>query len=207
MAPPKKESPLRSPLISAFNNIVSINRSKSQMRSTQTSYNEFLKFMTAEVKNIEAIKLPDEKKIKKLANINVSSTFGSAGSLLSGLASGALDAAGLVGNFFGGGGDKKKKPRAGKPIPKGQKVRLPGIRGLPIISAALAGLDFAQGISEGESKGKAASGALGSAAGAAGGALAGSALAGVIGQVLVTILGLGFVRGAAVGGLGSFAGG
>lgn len=214
MAPPKKDSPLNSPLVSAFNNIVNINRSKSQMRSTQRSYNEFLKFMTNEVTNLQAIKLPDEKKVRRLANINVASTFGSAGSLLSGLASGALDAAGLVGDLFGGGrggkggkGGKKPSPKAGKPIPKGKKIRLPGIRGLPIISAALAGLDFAQGISEGESTGKAGAGALGAAAGAAGGALAGSALAGAIGQALVPIPGLGFVLGAAVGSLGSFAGG
>lgn len=213
MAPPKKDTPLKSPLVSAFNNIVNINRSKSQMRSTQTSYNEFLKFMTSEVNNLQAIKLPDEKKIKKLSNINVAPTFGSAGSLLSSLASGALDAAGLVGNLFGGRGGRpgkdvnKPSPKAGKPIPKGKKIRLPGIRGLPIISAALAGLDFVQGISQGESAGKAGAGALGSVAGAAGGALAGSALAGAIGQALVPIPGLGFVLGAAVGSLGSFAGG
>lgn len=82
MALPKKDTPLKSPLVSAFNNIVSINRSKSAMRSTQTSYNEFLRFMSVEVKNLEAIKLPDERKVKKLSNINVASTFGSAGSLL-----------------------------------------------------------------------------------------------------------------------------
>ena len=204
MAAPKKDTPLRSPLLSALNNIVSINRSKSAMRSTQSSYNEFLRFMSVEVKNLEAIKLPDEKKVKKLANINVASTFGSAGSLLSGLASGALDAAGLVGDFFGG---RKKNPRAAKPIPKGTKIRLPGVRGLPIISTALAGLDFASGIASGESVGKAGAGALGSAAGAAGGALAGSALAGVIGQALVPVPGLGFVLGAAVGSLGGMAGG
>jgi len=160
--------------------------------------------MSVEVKNIEAIKLPDDKKIKKLANINVTSTFGSAGSLLSSLASGALDVGGLVGDFFGG---RKKNPKAGKPIPKGTKIKIPGVRGLPIISTALAGLDFAQGISEGESVGKAGAGALGSAAGAAGGALAGTALAGVIGQALVPIPGLGFVLGAGVGALGGMAGG
>lgn len=204
MAAPKKDTPLKSPLLQAFNNIVSINRSKSQMRSTQTSYNEFLRFMNVEVKNIEAIKLPDEKQVKKLANINVTSTFGSAGSLLSGLASGALDVGGLVGDFFGG---RKKNPKAGKPIPKGTKLRIPGVRGLPIISTALAGLDFASGIAQGESVGKAGAGALGSAAGAAGGALAGSALAGVIGQALVPVPGLGFVLGAAVGSLGGMAGG
>jgi hypothetical protein len=204
MAIAKKESPLRSPLLSAFNNIVSINRSTSQMKSTQTSYNEFLRFMTVEVKNLEAIKLPDEKQVKKLSNLNVTSTFGSAGSLLSSLASGALDVGGLIGNFFGG---KGKNPKAGKAIPKGTKIKIPGIRGLPIISAALAGLDFAEGISQGESVGKAGAGALGSAAGAAGGALAGAALAGAIGQVLVPIPGLGFVLGAGVGALGGMAGG
>jgi len=204
MALPKKDTPLKSPLVEAFNNIVSINRSKSAMRSTQTSYNEFLRFMSVEVKNLEAIKLPDERKVKRLSNINIASTFGSAGSLLSSLASGALDAAGLVGSFFGG---NKKNPRAGKPTPKGTKIRLPGVRGLPIISTALAGLDFAQGIAGGESVGKAGAGALGSAAGYAGGALAGSALAGVIGQALVPIPGLGFVLGAGVGALGGMAGG
>lgn len=208
MAPIKKDTPLKSPLVSAFNNIVNINRAGSQMRSTRKSYDEFLKFMTLEVTNIQAIKLPNERKIKKLSNINVSSTFGSAGSLLSSLASGALDAAGLVGDFFGGGkGREKPKPKAGKPIPKSKGIRLPGVRGLPILSAALAGLDFAQGISQGESTGQAGAGALGSAAGAAGGALAGSALAGAIGQTLVPIPGLGFVLGTAVGSLGSFAGG
>jgi hypothetical protein len=200
----KKDTPLRSPLVSAFNNIVNINRSKSTMRSTQTSYNEFLRFMSVEVKNLENIKLPDDKKIKKLSNINVTSTFGSAGSLLSSLASGALDVGGLVGDFFGG---RKKNPKAGKPIPKGTKLKIPGVRGLPIISTALAGLDFAQGIAGGESVGKAAAGAAGSAAGAAGGALAGTALAGVIGQALVPIPGLGFVLGAGVGALGGMAGG
>ena len=204
MTPVKKESPLQSPLVSAFNNIVNINRSKSQMGSTQRSYKEFLKFMRAEVKNIEAIKLPDKKQVSKLANLNVAATFGSAGSLLSSLASGALDVSGLVGNFFGG---KGKNPKAGRALQKGTKIKIPGIRGLPIISAALAGLDFAEGISGGESVGKAGAGALGSAAGAAGGALAGVALAGAIGQVLVPVPGLGFVLGAGVGALGGMAGG
>lgn len=216
MAAPKKESPLKSPLVSAFNNIVSINRSASTMRSTQTSYNDFLKFMSVEVKNIQAIKLPDEKKVRRLASLNVASTFGSAGSLLSSLASGALDIGGFLGDFFGGkkgkgriakGAVQEAEETAGKAISKGSRIRIPGVRGLPILSTALAGLDFAQGLSEGESVGKAGAGALGSAAGAAGGALAGSALAGVIGQALVPVPGLGFVLGAAVGGLGSFAGG
>jgi hypothetical protein len=143
-------TPLRSPLVSAFNNIVNINRSKSTMRSTQNSYNEFLRFMNVEVKNIKAIKLPSEKQVKKLSNLNVASTFGSAGSLLSSLASGALDAAGLVGNFFGGGNRSNK---AGKAIPKGKGIRLGGIKAIGVANALFAGLDFATGLAQGESVG------------------------------------------------------
>jgi len=182
-------TPISSPLVSAFNNIVNINRSKSTMRSTQNSYNEFLRFMKVEVKNIEAIKLPEERQIKKLSNINVTPTFGSAGSLLSSLASGALDAAGLVGSFFGGG--KDKSPKAGKPIPKGKGIRLGGVKAIGIANAVFAGLDFATGLAEGESVGKAASGA--------GGALAGSLLGGAIGQALIPVPGLGFVIGSMAG--------
>jgi len=190
MAVSKKEELLKSPLLEAFNNIVSINRSKSAMRSTQTSYNEFLKFMNVEVKNIEAIKLPDQKQVKKLSNINVTSTFGSAGSLLSSLASGSLDVAGLVGNFFKRG---RQNPNAGKALQKGKMVRLGGVKALGIANVALAGLDFAQGLSEGESVGKAAAGA--------GGNLAGSLIGGAIGQALVPIPGLGFVLGSMAGGM------
>ena len=181
-------TPLRSPLVSAFNNIVNINRSKSTMRSTQNSYNEFLRFMNIEVKNIKAIKLPNEKQIKKLSNLNVASTFGSAGSLLSSLASGALDAAGLVGNFFGGGNRSNK---AGKAIPKGKGIRLGGIKAIGVANALFAGLDFATGLAQGESAGKAAAGA--------GGALAGSLLGGAIGQALIPVPGLGFVIGSMAG--------
>jgi len=184
-------TPLNSPLVSAFNNIVNINRSKSTMRSTQNSYNEFLRFMNVEVRNIESIKLPDEKQVIKLSNLNVASTFGSAGSLLSSLASGALDAAGLVGNFFGGGKDKAKANKAGKPIPKGKGIRLGGLRAIGITNAIFAGLDFATGLAEGESVGKSAAGA--------GGALAGSLLGGAIGQALIPVPGLGFVIGSMAG--------
>ena len=183
-------TPINSPLISAFNNIVNINRSKSTMRSTQNSYNEFLKFMNVEVKNIKAIKLPEEKQVKKLANINVASTFGSAGSLLSSLASGALDAAGLVGNFFGGG-KNKTKTKVGKPIPKNKGIRLGGLRAVGIANAVFAGLDFSTGLAQGESVGKSAAGT--------GGALAGSLLGGAIGQALIPIPGLGFVVGSMAG--------
>jgi murein DD-endopeptidase MepM/ murein hydrolase activator NlpD len=191
-------TPLNSPLVSAFNNIVNINRSKSTMRSTQNSYNEFLRFMNVEVRNIEAIKLPEEKQIKKLSNLNVASTFGSAGSLLSSLVSGALDAAGLVGNFFGGGKDKAKANKAGKPIPKAKGIRLGGIRAIGIANAVFAGLDFATGLAQGESVGKSAAGT--------GGALAGSLLGGAIGQALIPVPGLGFVIGSMAGNfLGGYA--
>jgi murein DD-endopeptidase MepM/ murein hydrolase activator NlpD len=196
MAPVKKESPLQSPLVSAFNNIVNINRSKSQMRSTQTSYNEFLKFMDMEIKDIEAIKLPDEKKVKKLSNINVATTFGSAGGLLSSLASGALDAAGLVGNLFGGG---RKNPNAGKAVPKTKGLKLGGVKALGVVNAVFAGMDFAEGLQEGESVSKAAAGA--------GGNLAGSLIGGAIGQALIPVPGLGFVIGSMAGGaLGGYLG-
>ena len=160
------------------------------MRSTQTSYNEFLRFMDVEIKNIEAIKLPDEKKVKKLANINVATTFGSAGGLLSSLASGALDAAGLVGNLFGGRG---KNPNAGKAVPKTKGLKLGGVKALGVVNAVFAGMDFVQGLQEGESVSKAAAGA--------GGNLAGSLIGGAIGQALVPIPGLGFVLGSAAGGM------
>lgn len=175
------------------------------MQRTKSSLDDFIRFMNVEVKNLESIKLPEQKELQKVKTTNVLPTFGSAGSLLSSLVSGALDLGGLVSNFFGG---KKKNPSPKtKPIPKGKKLRIPGIRGLGIVSAALAGLDFAQGMSEGESVGKAGAGALGSAAGAAGGTIAGTMLAGAIGQALVPVPGLGFVLGAAAGSLGGLAGG
>ena len=174
---PKTKKTISSPLVSAFNNIVSINRSGSTMKSTQQSYQGFLKFMDVEIQNIESIKLPKKKDLQKLSSLNVAATFGSAGSLLSSLASGALDAAGFVGNFFSGkqGGGGKPNPKAGKAIPKGKGIRLGGVKALGIVNAVFAGLDFTQGLSEGESVGKAAAGA--------GGALAGSIIGAALGSV------------------------
>jgi murein DD-endopeptidase MepM/ murein hydrolase activator NlpD len=152
--------------------------------------------MDVEIKNIEAIKLPDEKKVKKLANINVATTFGSAGGLLSSLASGALDAAGLVGNLFGGG---RKNPNAGKAVPKTKGLKLGGVKALGVVNAVFAGMDFAEGLQEGESVSKAAAGA--------GGNLAGSLIGGAIGQALIPVPGLGFVIGSMAGGaLGGYLG-
>ena len=188
MAPPSKQEAISSPLVSAFNNIVNTKRSQFQMRSTKNSYDDFMRFMQVEVKNIESIKLPREKKISKLANINVASTFGTPGSLLSSLASGALDVAGFIGNMFGG---RKPSGKPGAPIPKNKGFRIGGVKALGIANAAFAGLDFATGLAEGESVGKAAAGA--------GGALAGSLIGGATGQALIPIPGLGLVVGSMAG--------
>ena len=196
----KTKKTIGSPLVSALNNIVSINRSESTMKSTQKSYQGFLKFMDVEIRNIEEIKLQKKRDLQKLSNLNVAATFGSAGSLLSSLVSGTLDAAGFIGDFFGGkkrGSSKPKpNPKAGGAIPKGKGIRLGGLKAIGIANAAFAGLDFATGLAEGESVGKAAAGA--------GGALAGSLIGGAIGQTLIPIPGLGFVIGSIAG---NFAGG
>jgi murein DD-endopeptidase MepM/ murein hydrolase activator NlpD len=197
----KTQKSINSPLASAFNNIVSLNKSKSSMKSTRDSYNRFLNFMNVEIRNIDSIKLPKKKDIKKLSTLNVASTFGSAGSLLSSLASGALDVAGFVGDFFGGRkrGGGKPNPKAGGAIPKGKGIKLGGFRALGVANALFAGLDFATGLAEGESVGKAAAGA--------GGALAGSLIGGAIGQALIPVPGLGFVVGSMAGNfLGGFLG-
>lgn len=191
MAAPKKQPPIQSPLVGAFNNIVNINRSRTAMRSTQSSFDDFLRFMSVEVKNIEAIKLPDDKKVKKLSNINVANTFGRPGSLLSSLFSGALDLGSFLGNTFGG--RKPSSPKAGGAIPKSKGIRLGGFKALGVANAAFAGLDFATGLAEGESVSKAAAGA--------GGALAGSMLGGAIGQALIPVPGVGFMIGSALGGM------
>jgi len=204
------EKSISSPLLEAANKIISLDRSASVMRKTQRNYQDFLRFMDIETQQLKDIKF-DDKKLKKALKANVTSSFGNAGNLLSGLASGALDAGSFVSDFFGR--DKKQpSPKAGKTIPKGGRVRISGVRALGVLTPLLAGLDFAQGLSQGESAGKAGAGAAGSAAGgiagaAAGGALAGAITAGMIGQGLVPIPGLGFVLGAAVGGIGAFAGG
>lgn len=179
---------LNSPLLGALNNIVNINRSKSAMNSTRSSFNNFLNFMEIERKRLEGIKLPEDRKIKKLQSLNIASSFGRPGSLLGALFSGALDVGGFLGNMFGG---REQSPKAGKPIPKSTGVRLGGIKAIGIANAVFAGLDFATGLAEGESVGKSAAGT--------GGALAGSLLGGAIGQTLIPIPGVGFVVGSMAG--------
>lgn len=204
---------LSSPLVSAANNIVALNRGARNLPKVQKELVKFNRFLEIETIKLNQIKLPEKKKIQKLANLNIASTFGSPGNLLSSLASGALDVAGFLGNMFPGKGRPGKPERISKgikspkPVVSGPKLKLGGMRAAGVVSALFAGLDFATGLSEGESVGKAGAGAIGSAAGAIGGGIAGSLLAGAIGQALVPIPGLGFVLGAAVGSLGSFAGG
>ena len=195
---------LSSPLATAANNIVSIgNRSNRALPKAQGEFNQFMNFLEVRKFEIERIKLPDEKKIRQLANINIVNTFGNAGGLLGSLLSGALDLGGLVRGFFPGRGEKvgsspKSKTPGGKPSIRGGRIRLGGIRALGIANAVFAGLDFATGLQQGEGIGKAAAGA--------GGSLAGSMLGGAIGQALIPVPGLGFVLGSMAGGfLGGYA--
>jgi murein DD-endopeptidase MepM/ murein hydrolase activator NlpD len=194
---------ISSPLIAAANSISSLGTiSGRNFSELKRDYKSFINFLEIGVDQVEGIKLPKESKIKQLANINISSNFGSAGNLLKNLASGALDAASFVGNFFpGGGAVGKPKPPAGKtkpPTSVGSKLRFSGFRSIGIANAIFSGLDFATGLKEGESVGKAAAGA--------GGSLAGSLLGGAIGQTLIPIPGVGFVLGSMAGGfLGGYA--
>lgn len=194
---------ISSPLVAAANSISSLgNTSGRNFAEAKRDYKNFVNFLDVNVDKIEAIKLPKDKKIKDLSNINIASNFGSAGNLLKNLASGAFDAASFVSNFFPGGGDiGKPKPPAGKPKPPtsvGSKIRFGGLRSIGIANAIFSGLDFATGLAEGESVGKAAAGA--------GGSLAGSLLGGAIGQTLIPIPGVGFVIGSMAGGfLGGYA--
>ena len=194
---------LSSPLVAAANNIVSLGSRSNSLPKFQREYINFGKFLEVEKRSLEKLKLPDKKKIKALASLNIASNFGRPGNLLGSLFSGALDLAGFVGNMFPGRGKfgKPQRPPKIKPsIPeaKGPRLKLGGMRAVGVGNALFAGLDFAQGLAEGESVGKATSGAVGS--------LAGGLLGGAIGQALIPIPGLGFVVGSMAGNfLGGFA--
>jgi hypothetical protein len=192
---------LTSPLVAAANNIVSLGSRSNSLPRFQRDFNSFSRFLEVENRSLEKLKLPDKKKIKALASLNIASNFGRPGNLLGSLFSGALDLAGFVGNMFPGRGKlgKPQRPsnvRPPKPTIKGPRLKLGGMRAVGVGNALFAGLDFATGLAEGESVGKAAAGA--------GGALAGSLLGGAIGQALIPIPGLGFVVGSMAG---SFLGG
>jgi hypothetical protein len=172
----------------AANNIVSsASRSKGSLGTVKKEYNDIVKFLDLQKNQIESIKLPDKKKIAQLANINVASTFGTPGNLLGSLLGGGLDLAGFVGNMF------PSKEKAGKSSPvkvKGNKMRFGGIKALGVLNSVFAGLDFYQGVQEGEGVGKAAAGA--------GASLAGSIVGGVLGSALGP---LGTFAGASLGGM------
>jgi murein DD-endopeptidase MepM/ murein hydrolase activator NlpD len=191
-----------SSLGSIANNIVRLNsRSDGTIAPLRREFDSFGRFLDIKTLELERTELPSANQIKKLSNINVLNTFGSAGGLLSSLASGALDLGGFITDFFSGRNNKLGKGRSGggktasakaKPTIKGSKLKIPGMRAAPIVGTIFAGLDFATGLAEGESIGKSAAGTAGS--------LAGSMLGGVIGQTLIPVPGLGFVIGSAVGG-------
>ena len=192
---------LSSPLVAAANNIVSLGSRSNSLPKFQREYINFGKFLEVEKRSLEKLKLPDKKKIRALASLNIASNFGRPGNLLGSLFSGALDLAGFVGNMFPGRGKfgKPQRPpklKPPKPTLSGPRLKLGGMRAVGVGNALFAGLDFATGLAEGESVGKAAAGA--------GGALAGGLLGGVIGQTLIPIPGLGFVIGNMAG---SFLGG
>lgn len=192
-----------SPLITAFNKIGSLGASAKMSKRLQSDFTGFLNFIEVQRIQLEKDELPSNAKIKRLASLNIASTFGKPTNLLSSLASGALDVGEFLGNMFP---DKRKqtlKPKTPevktpKPTVKGPKLKFGGIRALGVVNALFAGLDFATGLQEGESVGKAAAGA--------GGSLAGSLLGGAIGQALIPIPGVGFIIGSAAGGfLGGYA--
>ena len=200
----------QSPISNVANNIVRLGtRSENALPKAQRSFQDFSRFLDIEIIKLKKQELPDKRKIKNLANINIVSNFGSVGNLLQNLLGGALDLGGFIRGMFPGKGEKVgKSPNASKPQPKptvsGGKLRLGGIRALGIVNAVFAGLDFATGLAEGESVGKSASGAVGSF----GGSIAGSLLGGAIGQALIPIPGVGFVLGSMVGSAaGGFLGG
>lgn len=179
-----------SPLITAFNRIGNLGASAKMANKLQSDFSGFLQFLEIQQLQLEKEKLPSDKKIKALAKLNIASTFGKPTNLLTSLAGGALDVAGFLGNFFPSRQPKEVKPP--KPVVKGPKLKLGGVRALGVANALFAGLDFATGLQEGESVGKAAAGA--------GGSLAGSLLGGAIGQALIPVPGLGFVLGSMAGG-------
>jgi murein DD-endopeptidase MepM/ murein hydrolase activator NlpD len=194
---------ISSPLITAFNRIGSLGASAKMSKRLQSDFAGFLNFIEVERIKLEKDVLPSNAKIKRLANLNIATTFGRPTNLLSSLASGALDVGGFLGNMFP---DKRKQTsktktpevKTPKPTVNGPKLKFGGIRALGVVNAVFAGLDFATGLQEGESVGKAAAGA--------GGSLAGSLLGGAIGQALIPIPGVGFVIGSMAGGfLGGYA--
>ena len=192
---------LSSPLSQAANNIVALgSRQNKSLKRSISEYNDFVNFLNFKKIELEKIKLPEKRKIKALGSLNVASTFGNPGSLLSSLFSGALDIGGFLGNMFPGnnkvGSPKGAQQKSPKVTTKGQNIRFGGFKALGVLNALFTGLDFYQGVQEGETVTKAASGA--------GASLAGSIVGGILGAPLGPF---GVVAGSALGGfLGGWTG-
>jgi murein DD-endopeptidase MepM/ murein hydrolase activator NlpD len=192
---------LSSPLSQAANNIVALgSRQNKSLKRSISEYNDFVNFLNFKKIELEKIKLPEKRKIKELGSFNVASTFGNPGSLLSSLFSGALDIGGFLGNMFPGnnkvGSPKGAQQKSPKVTTKGQNIRFGGFKALGVLNALFTGLDFYQGVQEGETVTKAASGA--------GASLAGSIVGGILGAPLGPF---GIFAGSALGGfLGGWTG-
>ena len=140
---------LSSPLVSASNNIVLFAKGTKTLPKVQKELVQFNQFLQLKTVELEKLKLPEKKKIKELANLNIASSFGAPGGLLRSLASGALDVAGFLGNMFpakgktGKPGRLPKRIKAPKPTVKGSTLKLGGIRAVGVVNTLFAGLDFA----------------------------------------------------------------
>jgi len=193
---------LNSPLTQAANNIVALgSRQNKSVKRFIGEYNDFINVLNLKKIELDKIKLPEKRKIKELANLNIASTFGSPGGLLSSLFSGALDLGGFLGSMFPGNNkvgspQKYGNPKSPKVTPKGPNIRFGGFKALGVLNALFTGLDFYQGMQEGETVTQSASGA--------GASLAGSIIGGILGAPLGPF---GVVAGSAVGGfLGGWTG-
>jgi murein DD-endopeptidase MepM/ murein hydrolase activator NlpD len=193
-----------SPLVESFNKIAAYDsNTKRRFVKMKSEYSDYTNFIQRETRQLDATPLPKKRKVKELSTLNAAGLFGSPANLLSAVASGAMDVAGFMGSMFpqkGKQGQPQKVTKPGRvPTVRGGKIRFGGLRAVGILNAVFAGLDFAQGIQEGESVTKAAAGS--------GGSLAGGILGGIIGQTLIPIPGVGLIAGSSIGSfLGGFLG-
>ena len=196
-----KLSILSSPITVAANNIIAINgRSQGSLQRATNEYSSFASFLENKTKELKKVELPNENEIRRLSNINLVNTFGNPSGLVDSLLDESIDYKTLTGrkNSKTKGKVNYNKRRI-RPSGRTGKFKIGGFKSLGVLNALFAGLDFATGLQEGETVGKAASGAAGS--------LVGSVLGGVVGQALIPVPGLGFIVGSTVGGfLGGFTG-
>lgn len=189
---------LTSPLATASNNIVRMNRrSENNLLKAKNDYERTISFINLKVTQKPRGDFPDKYDIAKITNFNILSNLGGIGGILRNFISNKMDISSMIERVFPGKGAKvgstvKNNRTIAKPKVEGGSLKLNGIRALGITNVLFSGLDIADGIQQGESIAKATSGAVGS--------LAGSFLGGAIGQALIPVPGLGFMIGSAVGG-------